>query len=595
MKEWLQYVLSPLLKGDIPDAKDIERLGGLALFSADTDKIKEYVFESSRLPEIRGASIMLDDLNQGWPDDQSENIRTLFTLRGLPVGERDNPKAASCIIYAGGGSLLALVPLEIASILKQEIEALYPRITGIATITCVYQQVSAEDIQEHLDKTIACQVLLLRQAKEEKGAFPFFEAPPPVRRCESCGIRPATHHERAPEPRWLCDPCKRKLDMGRNEKTRWTRSFVQELKEGSLNGRLKQYLGGKEPSLGVVDEVKMAQDLDEIALAAKDGRSIAFIYADGNRVGSWVESSKNLRDFRNKSDKLRRTMRESVFFALASNLQIKRISRQDPDEEVDIHPFEIITIGGDEALLVVPADKALDVALALGQTFEKKPAGNESIPWKLTLSVGLVIADSHNPVHFLFSLAESLLKNAKRRVLELSSNGDSSAEGTIDFITLKTETMLPATLTHLRTHFPWTITCEWPREKDSLTGRPFTWTEAERLKQTAQAVARGLPRAQIQALRQELRRGRLVSTMSYLYQFARASDEQRGILRWVEMKWGVRANSVPPPWIKLQRKKNFEHYQTVWEDIFEAQEMISPLDDARWDKLKSKIQRDIGG
>lgn len=442
---------------------------------------------------------------------------------------------------------------------------------------------------------IARQSLLLRRAKDEKAVLPFFEALSPVRRCESCGIRPAAHHERTPEPCWLCDPCKRKIDIGKNERTRWTRGFVQELKVGFLNGLLKQYLRSEEPSLTAVDEVKMAEDLDEIALAAKDGRSIAFIYADGNRVGSWVEGSSNLSYFWDNSHTLRRAMYQSVFFALASNLQIKRISRQDSDEEVDIHPFEIITIGGDEALLVVPADKALDVALTLGRTFEKELAGKGSIPWKPTLSVGLVIADSHNPVHFLFSLAESLLKNAKRRALELSNSGDSSAEGTLDFITLKSETTLPVTLTHLRAHFPWTITCEWPREKDSLTCRPLTWTEAERLKQTAQAVARGLPRAQLQALRQELRKGRLVSTTSYLYQFARASDEQRGILRWVEMKWGVRANSIPPPWIKLQRKRSFERYQTVWEDIFEAQEMISPLDDAGWDRLKSEIQRDIGG
>lgn len=34
-----------------------------ALLSADTDRTQDFVFESARLPEIRGASRQLDDLN----------------------------------------------------------------------------------------------------------------------------------------------------------------------------------------------------------------------------------------------------------------------------------------------------------------------------------------------------------------------------------------------------------------------------------------------------------------------------------------------------------------------------------------------------
>lgn len=36
-----------------------------------------------------------------------------------------------------------------------------------------------------------------------------------------------------------------------------------------------------------------------------------------------------------------------------------------------IHLFEIITIGGDDIILIVPADKALEIAKMIGEQFEQ--------------------------------------------------------------------------------------------------------------------------------------------------------------------------------------------------------------------------------
>ncbi len=101
---WREKVLEPVLRGEPVDEAEAQRAGGLALLSADTDKIKEYVFESAKLPEIRGASMILDGLNQGWPDDEGPNIRQLFASRGLPVSREDDEADRSCIIYAGGAA-----------------------------------------------------------------------------------------------------------------------------------------------------------------------------------------------------------------------------------------------------------------------------------------------------------------------------------------------------------------------------------------------------------------------------------------------------------------------------------------------------------
>jgi len=224
MNEWVNQVLTPILQGDMPDAEIISRLGGIALLSADTDKIKEYVFKSSKLPEIRGASMILDDLNQGWPAERNYqsydtrqpcNLREIFFHYGMPTRRNKDDQRIDCIIYAGGGGLLALVPLDMAETIKSEIETLYPRETIAATISCVWQPIaSSSSKQINFYDLMAHQSLLLRRAKEEKDPLSFFEAIPFARRCESCQIRPAVKQV-SPDKRWLCRSCHRKVERSK--------------------------------------------------------------------------------------------------------------------------------------------------------------------------------------------------------------------------------------------------------------------------------------------------------------------------------------------------------------------------------------------
>ncbi len=568
----------------------------LALLSADADKIKDYVFESAKLPEIRGGSMILDELNWGEkPIVQGgipRNISGVWQKHGLP--ER------ACI-YAGGGSLLAVVLRHLVQELKEEIETLYPRETGTATISCVWQPITVDDLQNRLAGSMARQSLMLRRAKEEKELLPFFEAIPLSRRCESCGIRPASVHQATPDGRWLCWPCQRKVERSREHggKKRWTRDFVDVLLAGQLDCDRETYLNGYMPAARELEPVSGANDLSEIAQASLDKKSIGFIYADGNHIGRLVEESKTVDEYACRSDVLHKAMRKAVFTALACHLKIQpdiqRKTARGATETVDIHPFEIITVGGDDALLIVPGDRALDVALALGRTFERKLAESPAFAGKrATVSVGLVVADHHNPVYFLCTLAEDLLKSAKKRDQELSATDRTSVEGTLDLLVLKSQTTLSTDLKDLRANFPWTITSPAPqREKAILTGRPYTWSQVERLKHSAQAVYRGLPHTQLQALRRALREGRLASTLFYLYQWARADQDRRLLLHWVEKEWGLQPADTPPPWIKLGPKAGYARYWTVWEDIHEAQDLVPRLKDEEWQELWAQIRREV--
>ncbi len=644
--KWVEEVLRPVLRGEPVK-------GEVALLSADADRIKDYVFESAKLPEIRGASMILDELNQGWPDDEGPNIRKLFSARGLPVGHKDNLNALSCIVYAGGGSLLALVPPDLAKTLKADIETLYPRETDAATITCVRRKVSPAELwdgyrPEGLDyaallalqdklseaewqriadyyhecgengsevtseqfarrrnfgQVMALQSVELRKAKEEKAVGPLFEAVPFARRCESCGIRPANcFFKPTPLPgRYLCEVCLTKVQRSTQlgGKKEWTRQFEQFLHDADEICDAVAYLGGM--NWDGLRDVVGAEDVSEIGAASRERGYIGFIYADGNGVGSLVESSDTIAEYRRKSNILVTTMSKVVFAALCRHLRIRRhVQRTKSDGSkywVDIHPFEIITIGGDDVLLIVPGDQALAIAYEICHAFEVELVDREFDPATYaTMSAGVVIADHHNPIYFLRGLADELLKkSAKKRARELVADPGERAQGTVDFLVLKSQSMVATTVGHLRGAPPYRFTDRHNKTTTLLTGRPFTLEEVNRLVDTVQALeVFSFPGSQLQGLREMLYRGRMMSTLYYLYQYARANQNRRKLLAWIEEQWGMRNARNPPPWVHVGRKRGFDRYATPWPDIIEVQEFIPRPSGEKKRWLKERIL-DEGG
>ncbi|HKG22394.1 MAG TPA: hypothetical protein VKC34_10885, partial [Blastocatellia bacterium] len=119
----------------------------VALVYGGATKIKAYFLESARLPEVRGASTLLDQINLedtpalfGGPQDSLPNperrkeVRLKFKERAKLTREIDAPE---CVIYANGGNILAFAPVSAASELAQEIENIYTRETLVANSSAV--------------------------------------------------------------------------------------------------------------------------------------------------------------------------------------------------------------------------------------------------------------------------------------------------------------------------------------------------------------------------------------------------------------------------------------------------------------------------
>ncbi len=103
----------------------------IALIYGGATKIKGYVFEAPKLPEIRGASALLD-----WVNEQALVDLWVSTLAPILGSEQ---LASDCIIYASGGNILAFAPTRKGQELATAIERCYTEHTLTANSVAVYE------------------------------------------------------------------------------------------------------------------------------------------------------------------------------------------------------------------------------------------------------------------------------------------------------------------------------------------------------------------------------------------------------------------------------------------------------------------------
>jgi CRISPR/Cas system-associated protein Cas10 (large subunit of type III CRISPR-Cas system) len=385
---------------------------GLVLILGDVDKVKSYVYETPKLPEIRGGSELLNKVNY-------EGLEKIF-------GEM---LSKECLIYYGGGSFLALSPKSLADNIIDRIENLYLSETMLATTTCVKSEplgpyefsrgltpyvdedlmkLNGEGVGEWLLKShfgedknkwpekkgfseiVSLLAAELRIKKMEREFAPFFEALPIGMRCSSCGKRMVT--EIIDEENRLCNVCAKKRNTGVEERL-WFRKRFSEWLE-------------KEKGVSIKDIYeRFPQNLDD--LAERYEGYMAFIYADGNDVGSLLSRAKSLAYYRHLSEALKEGTENSLFAALYETIGEEKLRNLKPI------PFEIINIGGDDISLILAAPYAFDFAEKFMEYFERNLK-----KWDVTVSLGMVICKAEYPIYFAEKLAVGLLSDAKRKAKE---------------------------------------------------------------------------------------------------------------------------------------------------------------------------------
>ncbi|HUM81568.1 MAG TPA: hypothetical protein PLQ38_07280 [Methanothrix sp.] len=473
------------------------------LLSGDVDAIKEYVFETSYLPQIRGGSQLLIDCE--------EAIKKFIDDSG---GDK---------IYCGGGSFLFLVPREKAGDLKNEIEQIYLDKTGTATITVTIEKESAplEDpglldgwasrlwqasgAKDRGDRFALRASLIaadLREEKVQKRTAPFQEKLPFIKVCDCCGKRMASEKiQRSPrgevvEALRACKICQIKhLEGGKRDYG--TR--------GKFNEDFYEFMMERDQRFAASPALP-AKDLEELTKGMRK-EHIAFLYADGNDIGNLLLKAGDEDGYRTLSKGLTNGTKKALFEAL---FKVCGPALRGDGKGGIIWPFEIVTVGGDDIIVLVQACYAWELAVEFLENFEKYV--KDLINQDVTASCGIAIADVKYPVRYLRSLAEGSLKRAKKKAKDDPQNPMSA----IDFI------WLPNPVLSERVE---TLAGYYHRGDRSLTARPYALDEAKTLKSLMEN-ATDLPRSQRHLWGEALERGIQVSRNAIFYNVARMKEDK---------------------------------------------------------------------
>lgn len=473
------------------------------LVSFDTDRIKEYVFASGKLAEIRGASAILDHLNRV---------------------ETQNAIGKENVIFAGGGSALAIVEKSKAGPLIEQVERMYRKSTGsAASITGV----SVDYCENAFNDVFRRASSELRRKKNERQALENVVTLPHLVPCESCGRYPAEDCDE-PSGDMICRPCLLKRECGREE---------HHGKVG-LMSRFLQAVAGR-PGWEAAD---LAQDFNEIGRVSEAPGYLGLIYCDGNRMGDLLMSLRTRQDYQQFSRAVDSLLWEITVETLVRCLPPRRV----PGEERTVLPFEIIMVGGDDLVLVTAADAVLDAACTIAAEFEKRSRGLVG-DQKLSLSAGVAIAHADYPFYATLEVAEELLKSAKMLSFQHHRQGENHGgyQGAIDFMVLTGATGVD--VKRLRSD----ELSYWDGEEQvNLTERPYSIEQLQSLiRQIRELRDCSFPGNKLQALYESLFKGKNAAMYEAMVALGRLSKDQHKYLSDFFREWGVDV----PPWRKRGR------------------------------------------
>ncbi|HXO20888.1 MAG TPA: hypothetical protein VOA87_13310 [Thermoanaerobaculia bacterium] len=485
----------------------------------ETQRVKSYLFASRFLRETRGASLLLDRLNR---------IETRKILKRMKGQE----------IYLGGGSGRALFQTEDqATEFARAVRELYREATWNARVSVeVVARLSGESFPAWMARGVG---------ESRKNKLERFEAVPLlggrwIRPCTSCGQEPAEEIlPEAQERHRLCLSCLKKREEVKAFYGSVKRNF--DLKTpiptaGALRKAWPDFIlttlaeqvermpePGRRPLL--------PRDFDGIGEVSRPRNYFAFLYADGNRMGETIRAMSETfqgdeearQAYASFSAIVDRATREAAVEAVLQEVEIHEETTRQGERGLFISA-EFVVAGGDDLILVVPAQAGLGVAERFLSTFQSRSLElqKEAVhrgelakcfaPEGLTTSAGMILCHSSYPASQLVDMAAELMKLAKHRAADLAAAG--TFEGTLDFIALpesgseeikrrrkrEYEGTLPSGRPLRRTERPYTA-----REVGELRERILAFKDSSvprsKLKALYAVLFRSLAEAQFEALR----------------------------------------------------------------------------------------------
>ncbi|MFE1744285.1 type III-B CRISPR-associated protein Cas10/Cmr2 [Coleofasciculus sp. H7-2] len=681
----------------------------IGLVYGGATKIKQYVFEASKLPDIRGASALLDQINLiDLPAFFGKVYRPELPKFRIYCGEvrrwldssinlPDNSPCLSealipeLIIYSTGGNILAFCPAAFVHDLANAIEKRYTERTLTANSCavgdtfklletrwgllpnsvaetfwleryrqeyknplvqayfgnldkkpnepCIADPSSLEDAFENRKSfnELTTKLAILFNQRRSGNDFhnrpsrrypPMFETHPYLKRDGGDRRSSITQATQLPGQPYFSEPSARKRRIGDRAKkgmpmqAEWYPEWQTGVIEGWVdkfeeflekNPTQKQKYYGNYPP----NEVEIPQSLTHLGNVSKG--FVAYIYADGNNMGGFIQKIRTPKEYQEFSEDVSKATEYAVYQALADNLHPRKLSGiNDPESTLQngdiVHPFEILTIGGDDIILIVPASQALAIAKMIGEQFEKillkevslvdveikgsyqtKPPEKpidlskchryssqeaEASRCQLSTSIGVLITAYNTPIYYAKNLTEQLLKLAKKRAKKLRKVG--YCGGTVDFLTMKSVTMISSNIEEFRKQ---ALTKD-RGQKLRLYAAPYTFHELGGLIKVVEALKEAeFPRSQLYQIRSLLEHGKHTAILNYRYFRVRLKDGKSGLLKkdfeetWCKAKTNE-GNLAPWMYDSGMLDPDDRAYETIWRELVDIYDFIDTSEDS---------------
>jgi hypothetical protein len=508
-----------------------------ALILLDTDRIKEYVFATGRLAEIRGASALLEELNL---ERTREVVRSACS--------------ATDIVYNNGGSALVEAPTTDDERIITAVKALYRKETWAASISGASLPY---DPQGRYGEQVREVAIKLRRAKDEKPREAHVTVAPWLHICDACGQYPASHVD---GEQLICTACQLKRQEGGPQRSIFWTGFL----------RKAERIGGNP-----WQDNQLPRDLDEIGAVSSPPGYIGFLYADGNSMGKVLEKLDKRDDYAGFAQTVDHLTRDVVHQALLRYAQPRTVKGR------EIAPFEILLMGGDDLMVVTTADLAVNVALDIVRQYEERAPSETG--HGLTLSLGLVLARAHFPIYAMHDLAADLLKSAKRVTDDAGKPCSAldfavvTAAGSRDLQWLRDEALTEQSFA-LEPREGWHY---------RLTQRPYRLEDFDRLCHHArQLYAARFPRSQLQALYEGLFVSATEASLRAITVIGRASPRHRRRLQTFFDDFGPPPPGVPPwreeePWSECPNPAGpqAQYFSTALGDLIELYRFVPALEE----------------
>ena len=465
------------------------------LVSIETVKIKDFIFSTNKLKLIRGASYLLDYMNQvevprilkkyGLEYNSKEIVDEIYNISDdkeflEKVDEKIDEAIDKRILYIGAGNAKFLVEdKDKAEKICKEIKEVYKALAPSAKVVAEYYE-----IKENEEIWTAIDELAQKTAEKKSEGFPMLNIDLPFAvKCDLSGTEPAVvslknlekdlkkieihkSGEGSDDDKQMEDTITAIRNVIKKDNMKISEESAVKIKYS--NKMIKDDVN----EIGFYSIIKKALNYDihlntEIDDYSVGDSFIGFVYSDGDGLGDFLKNVKKV--YTTEEEYLKFMRKFSVILDRNTKYVLKEVIKKMYNDKKFVKKkqilkdgkpkYEIINgekriveksvigefliVGGDDVCAVFPADLAIEISYEFQKEFEKKmkeftkienEKNEKKNPENITSSCGVVIAKNKTPMFQLFEQGLKLQKSAKAKRYQENKNREGKVRtGYIDF------------------------------------------------------------------------------------------------------------------------------------------------------------------